>query len=108
MPRKLRPQCLRTACDYVHLNPVRARLPAPEDRLMAYPWSTYPLYLAAAQHRPFSLRADRLQGERYETTFSVRRTAERLHLGKPEGAKANLHGGLKQPTPGNPEIQLGV
>lgn len=32
---------LRTACDYVHLNPVRANLLAPEDRLLAYPWSSF-------------------------------------------------------------------
>jgi REP element-mobilizing transposase RayT len=31
---------LRTACDYVHLNPIRAKLLAPEDRLLAYPWSS--------------------------------------------------------------------
>jgi hypothetical protein len=54
---------LRTACDYVHLNPVRAKLLAPEDRLLAYPWSSFPLYLAAREHRPQWLRADRLLGE---------------------------------------------
>lgn len=54
---------LRTACDYVHLNPVRAKLLAAEDRLLAYPWSSFPLYLAAREHRPRWLRADRLLGE---------------------------------------------
>jgi len=54
---------LLTACDYVHLNPVRAKLLAPEDRLLAYPWSTFPLYLAAREHRPQWLRVDRLLGE---------------------------------------------
>jgi REP element-mobilizing transposase RayT len=43
---------LRAACDYVHLNPIRARLLEPEDRLLAYPWSSFPLYLAAKKHRP--------------------------------------------------------
>jgi len=208
---------LRTACDYVHLNPVRARLLAPEDRLMAYPWSSYLSYLAALEHRPGWLRVDRLLGEhgiqgdtpagrqeferhmerrrleevdeealgefrrgwclgseafrqecleqmegkvgqnhpgkirletaeakadrliaeelarlqwtlddlaaqrkshpsklalgarlRRETTLSVKRIAERLHLGKPEGARANLHRWLKQPAAGNPQIQLGI
>jgi hypothetical protein len=28
---------------------------------------------------------------RQETTLSVKQTAERLHLGKPEGARTNLH-----------------
>jgi REP element-mobilizing transposase RayT len=54
---------LRTACDYVHLNPVRAKLLLPEDRLLAYPWSSFALYLSAPEHRPRWLRADRLLGE---------------------------------------------
>ena len=44
---------LRTACDYVHLNPVRAHLwLEPEEGLLAYPWSSFVYYLAAPQHRP--------------------------------------------------------
>jgi putative transposase len=54
---------LRTACDYVHLNPVRAGLLAPEERLLAYPWSSFGLYLAAREQRPAWLRVDRLLGE---------------------------------------------
>ena len=54
---------LRTACDYVHLNPVRATLLAAQDRLLAYPWSSFPLYLAAREHRPAWLRVERLLGE---------------------------------------------
>mgnify|MGYP001765238822 FL=1 len=54
---------LRTACDYVHLNPVRAKLLAPEDRLLAYPWSSFPLYLAAPKHRPAWLRVGRSRSE---------------------------------------------
>jgi putative transposase len=54
---------LRTACDYVHLNPARAKLLRPEDRLLAYPWSSYGLYLSAREHRPKWLRTDRLFGE---------------------------------------------
>jgi REP element-mobilizing transposase RayT len=54
---------LRTACDYVHLNPVRARLLKPEDRLLGYPWSSLTWYLAAPEHRPQWLRVDRLLGE---------------------------------------------
>ncbi len=54
---------LRTACDYIHLNPVRAGLLDPEDRLLAYPWSSFPLYLAAPEHRPQWLQVDRLLGE---------------------------------------------
>jgi REP-associated tyrosine transposase len=54
---------LRTACDYVHLNPVRGGILKPEDRLLAYPWSSFPFYLAAPEHRPCWLRIDRLLGE---------------------------------------------
>ena len=54
---------LRTACDYVHLNPVRAKLLGTKDRLLAYPWSSLLWYLAAPQHRPGWIRVDRLLGE---------------------------------------------
>ncbi len=54
---------LKTACDYVHLNPVRAELLRPEDRLLAYPWSSLVWYLAAPAHRPQWMRVDRLLGE---------------------------------------------
>ena len=44
---------LRTVCDYVHLNPVRAKLLRPEQRLLEYPWSSFGFYLAArATDRP--------------------------------------------------------
>jgi putative transposase len=54
---------LRNACDYVHLNPIRAGVLQPEERLLAYPWSSFPAYLAAPEHRPHWIRVDRLQGE---------------------------------------------
>jgi REP element-mobilizing transposase RayT len=54
---------LRTVCDYVHLNPVRARLLGPEQRLLEYPWSSFGYYLAGPGHRPGWLRVDRLLGE---------------------------------------------
>jgi putative transposase len=54
---------LKTACDYVHLNPVRAGLLRAEDRLLGYPWSSLGGYLAAAEHRPQWMRVDRLLGE---------------------------------------------
>jgi hypothetical protein len=53
---------LRTACDYVHLNPVRAALLSADQPLSAYAWSSYPLYLRPAR-RPAWLRVDRLLGE---------------------------------------------
>jgi len=54
---------LRTVCDYVHLNPVRAGLLQAEDRLLAYPWSSLTSYLAVPEHRPRWIRVDRLLGE---------------------------------------------
>ena len=47
------PGYLRTVCEYVHLNPVRAKLLRPEEPLRAYRWSSYPA----------SLRVDRVVGE---------------------------------------------
>ena len=54
---------LKTVCDYVQLNPVRAKLLAPEQNLSRYRWSTYPAYLLPARKRPPWLRVDRLLGE---------------------------------------------
>jgi len=54
---------LRTACDYVHLNPIRAKLLGAKERLLEYPWSSLAWYLAAPGHRPAWIRVDRLLGE---------------------------------------------
>ena len=54
---------LKTVCDYVHLNPVRAGLLAAEQKLGRYRWSSYPAYLLPARKRPGWLRVDRLLGE---------------------------------------------
>jgi putative transposase len=54
---------LRTVCDYVHLNPVRANLLQPEERLLAYPWSSLLWYLTAPEHRPQWIAVQRLLGE---------------------------------------------
>ena len=54
---------LRSVCDYVHLNPVRARLIRKEQRLQKYRWSSYPAYLLENSKRPSWLRCDRLLGE---------------------------------------------
>ena len=71
---------LRTACDYVHLNPVRARLLKARERLLAYPWSSLPAYLAAPEHRPGWIRVDRLLGEHgiLQDTAEARQQFERL------------------------------
>ena len=54
---------LRTVCDYVHLNPVRAKFLQPHEPLRNYPWSSYPEYLKRAAKRPDWLRVDRVLGE---------------------------------------------
>jgi len=54
---------LKTVCDYVHLNPVRAKLLRREQKLASYRWSSYPAYLLPARQRPVWLRVDRLLGE---------------------------------------------
>jgi REP element-mobilizing transposase RayT len=54
---------LRTVCDYVHLNPTRAKLLADEQPLRGYAWSSYGHYLQAPSQRPAWLRVDRLLGE---------------------------------------------
>jgi len=54
---------LRTVCDYVHLNPARARLLNPEQALRQYRWSSYPQYLQPPRRRAAWLRVDRVLGE---------------------------------------------
>jgi REP element-mobilizing transposase RayT len=54
---------LKTVCDYVHLNPVQARLLVGNEKLSRYRWSSYPAYLQPARRRPEWLRVERLLGE---------------------------------------------
>jgi len=54
---------LKTVCDYVHLNPSRAKLLGVEEPLKAFAWSSYPDYLKAPAKRPWWLRVNRLLGE---------------------------------------------
>ncbi len=53
----------KTVGDYVHLNPVRARLLAAAELLQAYLWSSFPEYLKPTSRRVTGLRVDRLFGE---------------------------------------------
>ncbi len=52
---------LRTVSEYVHLNPVRAKLIREDAPLSTYGWSSYPAYLQRA--RSSWLRVDRVLGE---------------------------------------------
>jgi putative transposase len=54
---------LRTVCDYVHLNPVRAKLLKSSQKLGHYRWNSYREYLRAPTRRPAWMRTGRLLGE---------------------------------------------
>lgn len=54
---------LKTVCDYVHLNPSRAELLQPDQRLRDFPWSSWLEYLKAPSKRWAWMRTDRLLGE---------------------------------------------
>jgi putative transposase len=54
---------LRTVCDYVHLNPVRAKLLRPEQSVRVYAWSSWPEYMKLPEQRARWVRVDRLLGE---------------------------------------------
>jgi REP element-mobilizing transposase RayT len=54
---------LRTVVDYVHLNPVRAKLMPSETGLRDFPWSSFPMYLATPKQRPSWLKVETVLGE---------------------------------------------
>jgi REP element-mobilizing transposase RayT len=80
---------LRTVCDYVHLNPSRAKLLRPEQALREYRWSSWPEYLKRPRQRWAWMRVDRVLGEyripkdsaagrrQLERALEARRRAER-------------------------------
>ncbi len=53
---------LKTVCDYVHLNPVRAKLVSKNGALSGFQWSSYPEYLLSPARRWPWLRVERLLG----------------------------------------------
>jgi putative transposase len=79
---------LKSVCDYVHLNPVRARLLSAKQKLSDYRWSSYGQYLKSAGQRWHWLRVERLFGEwgipkdsvagraHFETLMETRRASE--------------------------------
>jgi len=54
---------LKTVCEYVHLNPARAKLLRPGEPLRTFRWSSWPEYLKKPRQRAAWLRTDRLLGE---------------------------------------------
>jgi len=79
---------LKTVCDYVHLNPARAKLLMHKQALRDYAWSSWPEYLKRPGKRWPWLRVDQLLGEyripkdsaagrrQLETVLEQRRAAE--------------------------------
>jgi hypothetical protein len=57
------PGHLRLTCDYVHLNPARAKCLRPKQSLQAFRWSSYPAYLKPPTQRPAWLHVDWLLTE---------------------------------------------
>ena len=78
----------KSVCDYVHLNPARAKQLSRQQRLSAFRWSSYNEYLKGPKQRWRWLRVDRLQGEHgiakdsdagrdeFEKRMEARRAAE--------------------------------
>src|ERR1051325_3695837 len=81
---------LKSACDYVHLNPVRAKLLRRSQRLREFRWSSFGEYLKIPAARPGWLRTERLLGEHgiqkdspagraeFEKRLELRRASEDL------------------------------
>ncbi len=75
---------LKTVCDYVHLNPARAKLLKPQTALRGYRWSSWPEYLKSPGKRWPWLRVDRLLGEYRipKDTVAERRALEQAVEGR--------------------------
>ena len=93
---------LRTVGEYVHLNPVRAKLLRQEQSLTDYAWSSYLGYLLTPAKRPLWLRVDRLLGEfgiRHDDAVGRRRFAEAMEeRRKTDPEKTKLAQRLRQET----------
>jgi len=90
---------LRTVCDYVHLNPVRAKLLGLDQPLRKYRWSSYREYLKSPRKRAGWLMVERLLGEMGipQDSTAGRRQFERMMeqrrgLDDPQGLKAVRRG----------------
>jgi hypothetical protein len=83
---------LRRACDYVHLNPVRAGIVARNQKLESYLWSSYRAY-RQPKLRPEWLRVDRLLGEhglQADTSSSRREFSRRMEVAYSEDADEHI------------------
>jgi REP element-mobilizing transposase RayT len=84
---------LRTVCDYVHLNPVRASVLRPEEAIRSFRWSSFPSYLITPGQRPAWLSVDRVLGEcglPQDTAAGRKEFEQRLELLRGRDGSAEL------------------
>jgi putative transposase len=86
---------LRRVCEYVHLNPVRAKVLKAREALREYRWSSWPEYLKGPKKRASWVRVDRVLGEMGipKDSAAGRRELERLM----EGRRGAEEGGSYEP-----------
>lgn len=87
-----KPGYLRCACDYVHLNPVRAGIISRSKKLDSFVWSSYPAYRRPKLRQPW-LRVDRLLGEhglKTDTAASRREFERRMKQARLEAGDQEL------------------
>ena len=91
------PSYLLRACNYVHLNPVRARIVKEKDKLESFEWSSYPAYLRP-KLRAAWLRVDRLLGEHglQKDTASTRREFARRMIRAKQETSNETHDDLRR------------
>ena len=102
---------LKTACDYVHLNPVRAKLMKADQALEAFAWSSYRWYLSGPSRRPSWLRVDRLLGEWGVPKDSIagrREFAERMEWRRGENGRGGIQADEAGLVPGAGGVSAGV
>ncbi len=99
---------LKTVCDYVHLNPARAKLPGWEHGLGAFPWSSLRIYLRSPRNQPIWLRVGAFAGG---TRYSARPPDGPVRVwpadgtASPDGSGAGrIRGGAAGMVPGEPGI----
>ncbi len=88
---------LRSACDYVHLNPSRAKLVDAVELLETYRWSSYPGYLQQQDQRPPWLHVKRLltDCELDETAEAIGAFARRMESRRRENLELEF-GGIRR------------
>jgi putative transposase len=90
---------LKTVCDYVHLNPARARLLTPEQPLSSFAWSSLGVYLRNPRKRPPWLRVGPLLGEHgipRDSAAGRREFARRMELRRQSEAAPGEFKALKR------------